>query len=231
MNVGGTPWLAKEDESTRQKEYGVGRVLAISDGVFAFAVTLLVLDLVVPVLQSGASSADLWQALSREYVSFFSYILSFLIAGLWWNAHNQNFRHIQRSDYTLRWLNLLFLLWIALLPFFTKILNDYGSLQAAVVLYAADQAVAGVFLSLLWWYASKNRRLIDNELKKSTIRSRFLTNVITPLFFVASMGISFIDPVMAIYFWFSMFPVFFLIHRFEGKFEESISKTHAKQPS
>jgi uncharacterized membrane protein len=90
---------------------------------------LLVLDLFVPTLASGSSSIDLWQALSKEYISFLNYILSFLIAAIWWNAHHRNFEHIRSSNATLRWLNLLFLLWIALLPFFTKILDQYSSVQ------------------------------------------------------------------------------------------------------
>jgi uncharacterized membrane protein len=168
--------MAEEDESNKQRGYGLDRVLAISDGVFAFAITLLVLDLTVPVLSSGASSADLWQALSKEWVSFLSYITSFFIAGVWWNAHNVNFKFIRDSDSTLRWLNLIFLLWIALLPFFTKILDQYNTLQIAVVLYATDQAFAGVFMGLSWWYASGNHRLVDKDLKNSVIRPRSLSN-------------------------------------------------------
>ncbi len=207
--------MAEEDESGKRRGYGLDRVLAISDGVFAFAVTLLVLDLAVPVLSTGASSADLWQALSKEWVSFLSYLFSFFIAGLWWNAHNRNFRHIRNSDSTLRWLNLLFLLWIALLPFFTKILDQYNTLQTAVVLYATDQAAAGIFMTLSWWYASRNHRLVDKNLKKSVMRSRLLTNAVAPFFFIISIGISFVSPVIATYSWFAMFPVLFLVHRLE----------------
>jgi uncharacterized membrane protein len=212
--------MTEEDESSERSRYGLDRLLAISDGVFAFAVTLLVLDLVVPVLSPGASSADLVQALSKEYVSFLSYLTSFLIAGIWWNAHNRNFRQIKNSDFTLRWLNLLFLLWIALLPFFTKILDQYNTLQIAVVLYATDQAAAGIFMTLSWWYASRNHRLVDRNLKKSAIRSRLLTNVVAPLFFIISMGISFVGPTIATYSWFAMFPVLVLTHRLERKSEK-----------
>jgi uncharacterized membrane protein len=213
-------WMTEEDESSERSGYGLDRVLAISDGVFAFAVTLLVLDLVVPVLSPGASSADLWQALSKEYVGFFNYLISFFIAGLWWNAHNRNFRRIRNCDSTLRWLNLLFLLWIALLPFFTKILDQYHTLQIAVVLYATDQAAAGIFMTLSWWYASKNHRLVDRNLKESAIRSRLLTNAVAPLFFIISMGISFVGPTIATYSWFAMFPVLILTHRLELKSEK-----------
>jgi uncharacterized membrane protein len=212
-------WMTEEDESSERIGHGLNRVLAISDGVFAFAVTLLVLDLTVPVLSPGASSADLWQALSKEYVSFLNYIISFFIAGLWWVAHNRNFRHIRKSDSTLRWLNLLFLLWIALLPFFTKILDQYNTLQIAVVLYATDQAAAGIFMTLSWWYASRNHRLVDKNLKISALRSRLLTDAVAPLFFIISMGISFIGPTIATYSWFAMFPVLVLAHRLEQKSE------------
>jgi uncharacterized membrane protein len=212
--------MTEEDESSKRSEYGLDRVLAISDGVFAFAVTLLVLDLFVPALSSGASSADLWEALSKEYVSFFNYLLSFFIAGVWWNAHHRNFGLIRSSDSPLRWLNLLFLLWIALLPFFTKILDQYNNLQVAVVLYAADQAAAGLFLTLSWWYASRNHRLVDRNLKRSTIRFALLIDIIPPFFFIISMGISFIGPTIATYSWFAMFPILILAHRLKRKSEK-----------
>ncbi len=110
--------MAAEDESSERRRYGLDQLLAISDGVFAFAATLLVLDLAVPVLSQGASSADLSEALSKEYINFLSFLLSFYIVGIWWTSHHRNFSKIRNSDVTLRWLNLMFLLWIALLPFF-----------------------------------------------------------------------------------------------------------------
>lgn len=211
--------MAEQDESSQRSGYGLDRVLAISDGVFAFAITLLVLDLVVPALSPGASSVDLWEALSKEYISFFSYLLSFLIAGVWWNSHHRTFSHMRNSDGTLRWLNLLFLLWIALLPFFTKILDQYINLQIAVVLYATDQAAAGIFMTLMWWYASRNHRLIDKNMKNSTIRFVLLRDAIAPLFFIISMGISFISPGIAIYSWCGMIPALMITNRWQRKRE------------
>jgi uncharacterized membrane protein len=212
--------MTEEDESSERSGYGLDRVLAISDGVFAFAVTLLVLDLFVPVLSPGASSADLLAALSKEYVSFMNYLLSFFIAGVWWNAHHRNFGLIRHSNSTLRWLNLLFLLWIALLPFFTKILDQYNTLQIAVVLYATDQATAGLTMTLAWWYASRNHRFVDRNLKDSTIGFALLRNATAPIFFIISMGISFIGPTIATYSWFGMIPVLAIVHRLERKSEK-----------
>ncbi len=209
--------MTEEDESVNRVEHRLDRTLAISDGVFAFAVTLLVLDLVVPSLSPGASSADLWQALTKEYVGFLSYILSFLIAGVWWNAHHRNFDRIRSSDSALRWLNLLFLLWIALLPFFTKILDQYINLQLGVVLYATDQAAAGIFMTLIWIYASHNHRLIDKSMKESEIKSITFRNVIAPIVFFVSMGISFVSLTLAVIIWYGMIPVLLIARRLERR--------------
>jgi uncharacterized membrane protein len=216
--------MSEDDEPNIRKGYRLDRTLAISDGVFAFAITLLVLDLVVPSLSQGASSSDLWHALSNEFTNFFSYFLSFLIAGIWWNAHHRTFEHIRNSDSTLRWLNLLFLLWIALLPFFTKILDEYSKLPLGVILYAIDQAAAGIFLTLTWTYASNNHRLIDKNMNESTIRFVALHAEIATIFFIASIGISFISTFLAIISWLTMFPVIVVTHRLERKSENKKQK-------
>ena len=207
--------MAEEDEKGGA-EHRLDRTLAISDGVFAFAITLLVLDLTVPTI-TGATSTELWNALSLDYSTFFTYALSFLIAGIWWNAHHRNFEHIRRSNSTLRWLNLLFLLWIALLPFFTKILSHYQSLPLGVILYAVDQAAAGIFLTLIWVYASRNHHLIDKNMNETAIRYATIRSIIAPIFFLASMGIAFLNPIVATIFWVGMFPVLLIIRFFEQK--------------
>ncbi len=215
---------AEEDDSGKRR-YSLDRILAISDGVFAFAVTLLVLDLVVPVLSSGATSADLAQALSKENVSFISYLLSFFIAAVWWNAHNRNFSFLRNADSTLRWLNLLFLVWIALLPFFTKILNQYVNLQLAVALYAFDQAGAGFFMTLSWWYSSRNHRLVDKTLQDRTIKYITLRNAVAPLSFIISIGLSFFGPLVAFISWFTMVPALLLLRHLEKRTENKQQTT------
>lgn len=216
--------MAEEDESSKRRGYRLDRALALSDGVFAFAVTLLVLDLVVPALSPGASSMDLWQGLSKEYISFINYILSFFIAGVWWNAHHRNFEHIRDSNTTLRMLNLLFLIWIALLPFFTKILDQYHGLQLSVALYATDQAAAGFFLTLTWLYASRNNRLIDKNMTKTAIRFSTRRNIIVPFFFIGSIGLSFIDTNLASFSWYGLIPIFIIVLRLEQRSEKQQTK-------
>jgi uncharacterized membrane protein len=223
--------VTDKDESNSKRRYGLDRVLAISDGVFAFAITLLVLDLFVPVLSSGATSADLGQALSQEYTSFVSYLLSFFIAGVWWNAHNRNFSFLRSADSTLRWLNLLFLLWIALLPFFTKILDQYINLQLAVVLYALDQAGAGSFLTLSWWYSSGHHRLMDNTVDDRTIKHITMRNAVAPLSFIISIGLSFFGFIVTFISWWAMVPAFILIRRVERRGQSKQTGTNENTAS
>jgi uncharacterized membrane protein len=218
--------MADEDESSKSRGYRVDRVLALSDGVFAFAVTLLVLDLAVPALSPGASSLDLWQGLTKEYISFINYILSFFIAAIWWNSHHRNFEHIRGSNTTLRMLNMFFLIWIALLPFFTKILDQYHSLQLSVALYAVDQAAAGFSLTLIWLYASRNHQMIDKNMKKTAIRFSTIRNIITPIFFLISIGISFIDTNLASFSWYGLIPIFIIVLRLEQRSKKQQTKTN-----
>ncbi len=187
-------------------------MLGFSDGVFAFAITLLVLDLVVPQLAKGAPATEVPGLLFQELQSFINYFLSFIIVGVWWNAHHRMFSHIRRSNSALNWLNLLFLLWISLTPFFTKLLDQYGNIQFTVVLYALEQAAAGGFLTLTWWYASTHH-LEDERLSESE-KGRILTRTsIAPAVFLLSIGVSFVSPTAATFFWLLMIPALFIADR------------------
>jgi uncharacterized membrane protein len=203
--------MSEKDESNERENYGLNRILSLTDGVFAIAATLLVVDLFVPTLSVDATSADLWNALAGEYHIFLAYLLSFFILGVWWNAHHRHYSLIRRSDATLRWLNLLLLLTIGLLPFFTKILAEYGPLQAAVVLYALDQGAAGLFVMLSWVYASKNRRLIEKNLPEETVKLTLIRSTIAPIIFFVSIGVSFIDTYIAYATWVILMPFFAIV--------------------
>jgi len=126
---------------------------------------------------------------------------------------------LRDADSRLRWLNLLFLLWIALLPFFTKILDQYINLQLAIVLYAFDQAGAGSFMTLSWWYSSRNHRLVDRTLKERTIRYITMRNAVPPVSFIISMGLSFFGAIVAFVSWFAMIPALLLLRRLERRIE------------
>jgi TMEM175 potassium channel family protein len=209
------PMAALEDfEAGGREDKGLDRILAFSDGVFAFSITLLALDLVVPAVATGpGEAAGLVSQLQGEWQNFLSYFLSFFIVGLYWFSHHRNFRYIRRYDNTLLWLNLFFLLFITLVPFVTKLLDEYETVMISVQLYAFDQAAAGFCSTLLWVYASRNHRLIDKKLSEKFVRYITLRGLSAPVIFVASLGVVYINENLATLFWLATFPVMVLLGR------------------
>jgi uncharacterized membrane protein len=184
----------------------LSRILALSDGVFAFALTLLVLTLTVPIVNTNGlnpqqSSGALGAALNREYGQFLAYVFAFVMIAIWWRAHHRTFRYIVRYDSVLTNLNLALLLEIAVMPFILEVYSDYQSTQVAVILFSAIQAVTGLTLNAIWTYATSNHRLVSPELPEATIHYTTTRGRLTPLIFVAAIGVSFLNVQAAQYTW------------------------------
>ena len=177
------------------------RIVFFSDAVFAIAITLLVLDIHVPEIPERLVDEQLPGRLLAMWPKYLSYVLSFVVILMYWMAHHITFRAIKRYDRTLIWLNSLFLMCIAFLPFPTSLLGEYGDNQLAVAIYAASVAVARLLLTAVWWYASSGHRLIDESFPASTIRIYLVRGLAVALAFVISIGISFFSVSAATYFW------------------------------
>jgi uncharacterized membrane protein len=204
--------MAEIDEFKELRERGLDRILGLSDGIFAFAITLMVLDLAVPAIGQGGTSA-LPSLLASESVSFINYFLSFAIIAIWWNAHHRNFEYINDYNGLLKVLNLMVLLSITLVPFFTKLLDAWNLTPFATALYAMDQGLAGLFLALTWWYATKKHRFVDSRLNQRAIDRIRLSSFIAPIVFFVSIPLAFISQWLCWVSWFAMIPVTFYIRR------------------
>ena len=175
------------------------RVEAFSDGVFAIAATLLVLELHVPDVARGR----LWHGLLDEWPQFAAYLSSFFIIGIMWVNHHSMFQQIRRSNRSLLFLNLLLLLWTALLPFPTALISrrlGEGGLDAKVAeaVYAANLTLAAIAFSLIWTYAVHRRRLIDHDMTPEQERSSILRFSVGTFVYAATIGIAFISPELAL---------------------------------
>src|SRR5258708_3986886 len=125
--------------------YDVGRLLAFSDGVFAIAITLLVLSIPVPEIPRGPDqSARLAAALFELRPQLLGFGLSFILVGAQWMAHHQMLRQLTFSDTRVLWLNLLILLGICLVPFATSLLVNYGDTAAGAIAYGSWQLLIGL---------------------------------------------------------------------------------------
>ena len=137
------------------------RLEAFSDGIFAFAITLLVLDLAVPVTRT--SEQHLLDALGDQWPGYLGYVVSFSTVGALWLGHNAITDYLDRADTTLLRLNLLLLLLVTFLPFPTRLVSEYVHVttaraeRVAVTFYGLTLLIAAALLSLLWRYALRAR--------------------------------------------------------------------------
>ncbi len=157
------------------RDNDTGRIEAFSDGVFAIAITLLIIEIGVPHLEDEPPGTTLPQALVGLWPSYLGYVISYLQIGVIWANHHNRFRFIERSDHGLLFLNILFLMCVAFIPFPTALLAEYlertaSERETAGVIYAGTLAVTAVFFTLLWLYAAANR-LVDRNLDPSLVRA------------------------------------------------------------
>ncbi|MBA2285433.1 MAG: DUF1211 domain-containing protein [Ktedonobacteraceae bacterium] len=165
------------------------RTEAFSDGVFAVAITLLVLNLQVPQLASGGLlNNELLHLLPKVLI----YMLSFVVVGIYWVAHHNTFHYITHSDRTLLWLNILFLMCIVFIPFPTALLGQYSDQRTSIIIYTGTLVITGLVLQSLWWYVTNNYRLVDDEIDPQLVKKATRRNLMAPLIYLLAIGISFL---------------------------------------
>jgi len=146
----------------------VERLAALSDGIFAVAMTLLVLDLRTPLVDAIHSERDLWHALGAAAPQIVMYLMTFLTLGIFWIGQQTQLNHLSRSDRTLTWVHLAFLFAVTLMPFSTRLLAEFAAYRVALVLYWANIALLGLTLYLSWGRAVR-AGLLKSDVSPETI--------------------------------------------------------------
>jgi len=178
----------------------LGRLIALSDGIFAFAMTLLVIELVVPVPASPLSGAALEGFLGAKLQAdegvFLGYAFTFTMIAIWWMAHQRLFRRVRRANQTFQWMNMGFLMTISVTPFVLGLLiapNDSDTLLGVAVFLGTESA-ASLLLTGMWFYATDHHRLVDPTMSASAIeRARTITVSRTGIF-VGAFALAFWHP-------------------------------------
>jgi uncharacterized membrane protein len=178
---------------------GLGRTLALSDGVFAIAMTLLAFQVQPPDLK-GNQVHGLAGALGDLSSRYFVYALSFAVIGLFWLSHHRLFVYIQRVDDAFMLVNLVVLMAVAALPFPSAVLGRYGNERAAVVLYASAMAIAGGLMTALVVVA-KRRRLLAPTVSAAQVHNALWRSGSTTVVFGASIPVAIVAPAVAKYTW------------------------------
>ena len=164
------------------------RLAALSDGIFAVVMTLLVLDLRVPVVEGLHTEAALWHELGKLTPRLLTYLLSFLTLGIFWVGQQTQLSQLERSDRDYTWIMLAFLLFVTLVPFSTGLLAAYYQSQLALIEYWLNILVLGLFILAGAEYAARkglfpeaNRRTIINAVRRRVFIAQGLYLLATAL--------------------------------------------------
>jgi uncharacterized membrane protein len=161
VQVGRTQERDAQARDLLERTHDPARVLALSDGVFAIVITLLVLEIHVPELTQGQSLAE---ALREVRPSFNAFVVTFILAGMYWVGHRDLFALIRRTDRGLVWLNILYLLPVCLLPFGASLLGPYEREPTALHIYGLLLVAIAVMRVVIWWYATSRPHLLWQRL-------------------------------------------------------------------
>jgi uncharacterized membrane protein len=173
---------------------GKARLEALSDGVIAIAITLLILEIKVP---EGAGE-DLPHQLAEQWPSYVSYVVSFFVIGVIWLNHDALFAHLARADRKLTALNLVLLFTIATIPWPTNLLATYmreggDGERLAALIYSGTMLAMGIAFGTLWRYAARDRRLLGTDLSDEEIRRRTLRFTIGSPFYLLAVLVALVS--------------------------------------
>jgi uncharacterized membrane protein len=194
------------------------RIVMLSDGIFAIAITLLVLGIEIPLADTHANTpqahAAFIHALTGDFLSnTLLYIVTFAVLASYWLNHRRLMNIVKRVDRFFLWLNLLFLAFVAFFPIATNV-SKYAQFPEAVIIYTVVLAGCGYSAVLLWIYALGNHRLVAADRDVNSHKSRIIRVAITPTFFLASLLLLFIPnfPPSSVFYSWLLLP--FIIYSF-----------------
>ena len=184
-------------ETTTERGLSKTRIEALSDGIFAFAMTLLILDVKIPSLEPG-QEAELPRRLMEVAPRFLVYAMSFLIVGVNWVGHHAQLHYIRRTDRACLWSNLCYLMAISSLPFSAGLLGQYPRQPAAIVVYCGNLIAAGLLLFGQLRYAAGRGQLFDPDIDPHFIAAAGRRILMGPKIYVAAALLSFFSPSLSL---------------------------------
>jgi len=175
------------------------RVEALADGIFAVAMTLLVLDIKSPENREFETTSDLVAYLLALEHSFAMYVISFFVLAIFWISHHLLFHFVRHVDRRLLWFNIAFLLLVTFVPFSTDLLGDHGHLMLPVLVYGANLLALGSLLAIQLRYLVANRELAAADLTDAVVAQMWRDLKLYASVPVASMAVSLVSPRTGMY--------------------------------
>ena len=170
------------------------RIRSLMDGIFAFAMTLLVLNLILPDPSNLPPETQVHNMLLEQAQSFYNYALSFLLLAIFWMIHSQQIHILKQTDFTHLWLNMIILMFVVLVPFSTSVMSDYSDDTLANLTFAVNMFIIGVLYYLNWHYAIGKKMLMADEINVERVKLARKRSMLTPFVSVIAMVLAFVAP-------------------------------------
>jgi uncharacterized membrane protein len=195
--------------------FGKNRIEALTDGVYAIAMTLLVLGVEVPrTMEESVPAAQLLISLVPD---FFQYILAFIVLAVLWTFHHEQFHHIRFIDRHILWLNILTLMFITMLPFSSSFADTYIGDQVASVFFSANLLIIGLLIMVQWEHATKDHQLVSPHLDPCEILFEKRKNLLIPIIGICAIGLALIGFAWAAGIFYLLPLILFLLHRWHDR--------------
>ncbi len=191
------------------------RIEALTDGVFAIVLTLLVLELSIPVISEASRNHDITRSLMGMWHTYISYVMSFVILGLFWLHHTALYKYFKNSDGRLAILNLFFLMFVSLIPFSSSLVAHYWDEQISAILYGISWLLPFNMNIAMFSYAAK-AGLLNEEMDPGFIKKEKISGLIVSLVLLLGIGLSFISSAIS-FALYGLMAIYFLINAFIGK--------------
>ena len=204
-----------ESRLGRPRIEGTGRLEALSDGVVAIVVTLLVLELRLPEVQ-GHDPAAYAAAFAAVGPKFLSFIVSFVTVTIFWVNHHHFMTGVTHTDWKLLWLNSLLLFFLCITPFTTAVLGDHPTDSVPVAVYGLNLGLAGLAFALMGRYVLFVGRLVPESVPEAERASEFRRSVIGSIVYLIAGGLGFIAPVVSLVL-FVVVPITFVVPTLFGR--------------
>ncbi len=180
-------------------QFSKSRVEALTDGIFAVVMTLLVLDVKLPNDLGTLTDAELWSLLVSFEPKLSAYMISFIVSAVFWLGHHALMHRVQGVDRVFLWLNLAFLFSLTFLPFTADLIGEHPHVQTAVLLYGINLVVIVSLQLLLWRYLFAHPELQEGTLSDVDREDLSRRYQLTLLIAVVAVALSFFSPKVSIY--------------------------------
>ena len=174
-----------------------GRLEALGDGIFSVAMTILVIELALPVVK-GDSWSDFWNALRVSWHGFLCYMISFVVLGIMWFGHRMMFEYIGRTNRYFIFLGVLFYMVVCVVPFSTRFLAEATLKWYAIFSYGLNLSLCNLTLYAQWHYGIKRHTLMEKELPDEVRKEAKRLFLLSPVVYSIAIAFSFFFPMVSI---------------------------------